>query len=323
MGHSVTKQSDQVIHDLLAAARCSAPAGGELPVPEDYDWDHPCRFPSPQLEKLGEFVARAEARMSEVLGARFGEGATLRADPPSQHYAGRLALPEGETPTYYVSLLRDNVTPCGLVMVSGELAQHWVAKALGGAATGQRDLSSLESALLWDVVAALAGAFSEVFQESGGVEVQCARDIATTPQLDEADGVGEYCVFGFRADEQAEQAAISFILTSDMLDATVSDGAGVAPALSPAEGRENVLASIGEVPVAAEVHLGTIDLTMHDVVTLEVGDVLMTDKTIDEPVEFLVGGKPVLWGFPVRCQGQYAFQVGVDPGSTQGRNQQE
>ena len=42
---------------------------------------------------------------------------------------------------------------------------------------------------------------------------------------------------------------------------------------------------------------------------LQVNDVIMLDKNIDEPVELMVEGRTIGYGWPAKFEGQYAITI--------------
>ncbi len=305
-------QSDSLISVFLAAAAKDQPP--HAPVEEDvsdYDWNAPSRFIPEQMVNLEQFAAQVGKEISKALGRQFREEVLLHADAPGQYYAERLPVLAEEASNYCASLMTDGEN-CGLVAIPAERTMEWVAKVLGGSPPSgeERELSSLESALLQDILASATRAFSDVFEQAGGGRVQCGKEISTTPELPGTGPTDDYLLLSFRADDEDEQAAISLILNSELMAPAAGDSGGQKEnQRSPDELRKDILTSLERANVTAEVMLGTIDLTMRGMMNLEKGDVLLINGKTEEPVELIVQGKPVLSGFPVCCEGQYALQV--------------
>ncbi len=308
-----TSKSDRAILSFLTAAKNSPPVESEPTEAVDYDWNAPCSFTSAQLDKLERFAARAAKGIAGKLSVQLHEEIKLWTDPPSQHYAGRLALLEGPADSCHFPVTREDGEQCGLVVIPGELAREWVGKALGGAETASdsdREFSSLESALMRDVVVAVVEVLSSEYRAVGGSELQCGQQVSAEDALPEARDEDEYCLLAFRVGEGDDQAAVSFVLASDVLAEVVSTGIAAQPGDKPSEdSRENLLACIDQATVTATVSLMTINLSLRQVMNLEVGDVLMADTRVGQPLELLVGGGVVFSGHPVSCDGQYALQI--------------
>ena len=308
-----TSKSDQAIFNLLSAAKGGESVESESIETTDYDWNVPCRFTPVQLEKLEWFVQKAATVISDKLTAQLQEDAGLRSDPLTQHYAGRLAMLEGGADSFHFTVTRENGEQCGLVVIPGQLAREWVGNALGGsesASDNEHEFSSLEAALMRDVIVAVVEAFSSEYHGISGGALQCGAQVSAEESLPDAKSEDEYCLLVFRIGEEKDQATISFILDSDLLTGVASSGiAAQSSERPPGEAREHMLACVNQAAVMATVSLMTVDLSMRQVMNMEIGDVLMSELCVGQPLELLVGGKYVASGYPVSCEGQYALQI--------------
>lgn len=306
-------KSDQAILNLLTAAKKGPPAEVEPIEATDYDWNAPSSFTLAQIEKLQRFAARGATEIARMLGDQLHEEVKLLPEKLTQHYAARLGILEDRAESYNVPLAGEGGEQFGLVVIPGELARGWVAKALGStdsAADQERELSSLESALMQDTVATVVAALSAEFQAIGGRALQCGGQGPDKAALPEARDEREYCVLAFRASEESDQPAISFVLASDVLAEAINGAAASKSAgRPPEESRKDLLASIEAASVTATVALSTTGLTLREFMSLEEGDMLVTDSRVDRPLELLVNGEAVLSGHPVSCDGQYALQI--------------
>jgi flagellar motor switch protein FliM len=304
-------KSDSSIFSLLAAAKKGPPVEPDPVEASDYDWDVPCRFTPPQLENLGKFSEGVATAVAEKLSVQFHEETQLFGGGPTQHYAGRLSLLDAATGRFYFPITREDGEQCGLVVIPAELARQWVGKALGAPAAtgdGEHEFSTLESALMRDVIVAVVEALSNEYRPLSGVTLQCGMQVPVDNALPEARSEDEYCVMAFRLGQAKDQAGVSFILSSDLLGAVATSGITV-QAENPGETRANMQACIALAPVTATVSLMTLDLSLREVLNLEVGDVIISDKIVGETLEVLVGGAVVLSGLPVNCDGHYSLQI--------------
>ena len=304
--------SDRAILRFLAEAKKGSPPEAESIEATDYDWNVPCNFTLAQLKKLDQFVARVGVGIAKKLSAQLHEKMILQADQPTQHYAGRLALLHEQSDSYYVSIAREGGEQCGLVVISGELARGWVDKALGSAETAadsEREFSPLESALMHDIVATAVDALSAEFQATGGCALQCGRQVPAEAALPEVRDEDEYCVLAFREGQGDAGAAVSFVLASDVLAETIVARQSVDTHSEDPQGAP--LACIGQALVTAAAYLVTVDLSLREVMSLEVGDVLVTETKVGQAIDLLVSGGVVLSGCPASCDGHFALQIGT------------
>ncbi len=318
---SATSKSDRMISDFLAAANKQSSSAPEEPEAIDYDWDSPSSFTLSELENLETFTAQAGIEIAKALSGQIHEEVELQAEKPGQYYAGKLSLLQSETANYCVSLSADGTKTCGLIAIPGKQTIEWVAKVLGGSASDseqERELSSLEAALLQDILDSVTKAFSSVFRQAGGKTLKPGTEVSPKAELPEADPSDEYTLLSFRTSPDEKQPTISIILTCDVL----ADATGARKAEQDNESPENIrkkmLATVEQTHVEGFVSLGTADLTVREVMGLEEGDVMLIHKKIDEPTEFIVHGKAVLSGYLSRCEGQYALRI-AKPEKTAGK----
>ena len=306
-------ESDSAVLKLLAAAKNSPPAACEDVEAADYDWNVPSRFTASELDNVGRMSEKAAVEIARELSSQLHEETPVRAVGPSQHYAGRLELLDPDSDNLPFCVTRADQSPCGLVLIPGELARSWVGKALGGSTAdgaADREFSTLEAALLRDVVEAIVNAFSSQYRMVSDQTIECGRQASGSDGLGEVKSDDEYCVLSFGIGAQEGQPAISFVLSSDILGQAAGGGTvSQAGDASPEDSREKLLACVRQASVTATVSLMTTNLSLRDVMELEVGDVLIADKCVGQPLEVLVGGSVVLSGHPVSCDGQYALQI--------------
>ena len=311
MGRSMTQattQSAQAILQLLAAAGPPPPPPEETGV-TDYDWNSPCGFTSSQIERLQYLVGSVSGEMSAALRARINDDVELKPGPLTQCYAEQLLSKENDTKKYYVSLASESSAMCGFVMVSAELANQWVAKVLGGASTEAKDLSSLESTILIDIVESLMVAFNRQFQSAGGLEFRCEKDVSSSPNLPPDASVEEYTILSFRTSEDSDQDEVQLILTSGVLTPVVNAGGKPTSSKSPEQIQKDIVACIEQVNIKADVILGKGKFTLREIMSLENGDVLLMDTEIGQRTALTVNDVKILYGYPVCCSGRNALQV--------------
>jgi flagellar motor switch protein FliM len=339
--------------DLLAqaVAETQGAAGSNA---RDFDWRTPARFTLPQRERLDAFARQAAARISAELRSLLRRPMAFTAGPVAQHYGRDLWKPD-QTPVYAVPLTGPGGQTCGMVTLTPELAIHWVERLLGGGdstaegnappaapkdkATGLRTLSSLEQALLVDIVAAMVKAFCAAAKETGGKPVQHVETVATdqSPLADAARH--EFCrlvltaeaagpptpdaatpgtptpsaptpdAAAAPADAMTIPGSITLCLLSDLLTAIADPDSLKNPPRKAEDIHKDLLGCLAGVPVTATARLGAAVATMRDIASLEPGDILLLRRAVNEPVELVVKGNTVQVGLPVTSGGFYALQI--------------
>lgn len=313
---SAASKFDRMISGLLAAANKQPSSAPEEIETVDYNWDSPSSFTLSELENLETFNAQACIEIAKALSGQIHEEVELQADKPQQYYAEKLPILQSETANYCISLSTDEAGTCGLIAIPGKQTVEWVAKVLGGSAGNseqERELSSLEAALLQDILDSVTKAFSSVFGQAGGKTLKPGTEVSPKAELPDANPSDEYTLLSFRTGPDEKQPVISIILTCDVLAGAAGGQAGDQKDgqdnKSPENTRKKMLTTVEQAYVEGYVSLGTADLTIREVMGLEEGDVMLIHKKIDDPAEFIVHGKTVLSGYLSRCEGQYALRI--------------
>lgn len=283
---------------------------GDPPEVVDYDWHAPARFTRQQLARLEQFVATVAEGLSRTLAGILAKPVEVKADAIVQQFGCGEDASDGDG-AYRgrIVIVNQADLPCGTITLPGTCATRWVAGLLGGsheAGNSDRELSSLENALLTDATTTVIQTFSELMLAKGAMQLrldgQMTRDAAVLPG---SDG-GEFCKLDFH-DEASP--VLSILLASDLLDPVAADGQP-----NPDDGRgdtdqADMAGHLMNATVISVVTLGQARLSMQEILSIAPGDVLLLDKQIGEPIEVAVQGKDVLAGLPATCKGQYAVKI--------------
>ena len=277
----------------------------------DYDWTRPCRFTHAGLRKLNDFAQQAAEQVSRGLGAKLREDVRFEPEPVAQYYAPALLKAAEGAVQYSIALAQQGASPCGAIAFPQAAAIAWVQKLLGSAgdeASTDRELSSLETALLLDLAGTIAEAFSATAQAAGGPAlVPSGQVIKGNYPLPQGQAL-EFCKIAFRqaGDGGAE---VALVILSDRLLPVAGAQVSRQTGPSQADQRQHVRGHLDRVAVRAEAWLGTAQVAMCDVMALAPGDVLLLERKVDEPIGLSVQGNVVLQGFPVACDGRNALKV--------------
>jgi len=316
----LTSQFDvHLIGHLLAAARARGGTGAEEAPIVEYDWKAPCRFTPDQVSRLEKFAKDMAASVSTALGEVLRVQTPMESAGVRQHYAPDLQAWQGQADAYCVALA-DGETRCGLVALNRSCAAGWVGRLLG-AASGDlaevRELTSVETAILLDMLATVTDAFSQTFQKAGGKKLAAVSGLLEGQEIEDLigrDPTKDYCKIALRPAEADAQPILTFVVTCEAMEGVAGGTKGKAATASPEAVRKAVMACLEQAPIAVRIRLGESQVTMGDLMRLEAGDVLLLNKGVDEPAEVLVEGRPVMTGFPSTCQGQYALRIAARVG---------
>jgi flagellar motor switch protein FliM len=300
-------------HRLVQAAQTQPYLPPAEPVSE-YDWKSPVRFTAAQLRKLETATGEIAAELGRALSGLLKTSVQLDPRGVLQHYGADVAVGGPGELGFFAPLAGEDKRRCGWIALSPKAAADWVARLLGGAPSpaagtpGRRDLSPLERSLLVDIVSASTTAFSAVVRKLGSRALRSQDAIAPQPELAAEEQLQEYCRLSFRGDAKGPDIRCDFIVLSEHL-APLAAPEGKRELTPPAELHKHLLGHLGQAVVEAEAKLGAATLMVQDVMSLEVGDVLVTQTRLGEPIVLEVQGQVVLKAVPVLSDGCYALRV--------------
>jgi flagellar motor switch protein FliM len=309
------RAQDLLLVERLCTAARRRPAAAPPAGAADYDWGRPCRFTRAERGRLDALAAKAAARAAAELGAALRAEVALESSPAAERYTASLAL--DEVPAYYLELREASARPAGLVRLPAFLAAAWIDKLLGGGARAGgpvRRLSAMETTLLGYISGALAAALSAASQECGGPALKEAPAITTVPPpgvLGAQDA--EVCQFTLRPtsppQEDRNATDIVVLLRSDLLEAVAGPSPAPRPLVRPEDVRAAILGHFAKTRVTITARVGTADVLVRDLVSLEPGDVIVLRTGREEPITLTVDGVAILRGRPAQSQGLYAVRV--------------
>jgi flagellar motor switch protein FliM len=303
-----------VIRRLLDGAK-AAPDPADQPQADDYDWNAPHRLTAAQTRRLQRLTEDAAKAVAQALARLLHAEVRLQPSQPTQHYAPALSAAAAEEAHYAVALETADGRRAGALTLAPQKAAGWVALLLGGGGgqdAAEREMSTLEKAILADAMGAVTAAVSGVIQAAGGPQLGPAGDLhrGEYPLGREEDAYGRVAFL-----EEGEQppGGISFIVLLDVLEGAVGPGGEAVAAAAAAEQdvRDDLIRHLERValPIAVSTRA---ELTMRDILALEPGDVILTDLNSDEPMDVLVAGRRTFAGRPVASGGRYAVQIAAD-----------
>lgn len=283
----------------------------------EYDWHDPHYFSSEQLVKLDGFAQVA----AQAMGARFSDFCRAEFDvivsSITQHFAGE----------YFDDVSGDRQKDClavfgaspesprGWIGMPEQTASDWTRRLLGDSGTEEdtsRTLSALEESLLLDLTSALIEAFSTC---SAAYSFRPVGDLVKgRPPLDLPD-TEELCKLSFevrKADSEKGSPAYLVIPCSEL--ASVA-GKTLPPVneFSDNDISRAILDHLREMTVTVTAQLDSTTLTFEEVMNLQVDDMLLLDKTLEEPIEMIVDGRELLSGRPAKSAGKYAVVITAVP----------
>jgi flagellar motor switch protein FliM len=278
----------------------------------EYNWNQPRYFDRRQLNRLDGLTKRMAKKINLKLDEYFSNQFDVNVVSATQHFAAELVsqtIEKGQN-DYYLAFGADQDHFCGLISISSRTSIIWATKLLGDSESEvedeDRDLSQLEESLVCDLLSALLSTF---FQN--GLDFQPAKYIDRRHFPLELKGSEELykIVFGIKKAEQEKSDEVSIVIQSSKLVSVVGKSKQIDRGFSADDISKAILAHMQQMPVFITAQLSSVVLTLSEIMSLEVGDILLLDKKVNEPVEVVTSGRTALLGWPAKSAGKYAIVI--------------
>jgi flagellar motor switch protein FliM len=304
--------SKEKIHQLLIAVG-SGPLEDTTGIKAtEFNWNKPHYFDRKQLNRLDDFTKRVVRSMSVKFVDFCHSEFDVTVVSTEQHFAAELvnqAMESGQN-DYYLAFGNDQDHPCGLISIPTQTAFVWATQLLGDPESevddSGRDLSQLEESLLLDLLSALIQAFSQK-----NWDFQPGRNIARRLFPIELKGTEELCKISLdvkKTDQEKGTEAYILILCSK-LESVVGKAEQAVGSFSADDISKAILGHMQKMPIYITAQLASTVLTLKEIMSLEVGDILLLDKKVNEPIELITSGRTALLGRPARLAGKNAVVI--------------
>lgn len=304
--------SRKKIQQLLAAVG-SAPTEDTTQIEAtEYDWHRPHCFSGAQLNKLDLFTKKVAAEVACKFADFYQSDFDVTVGSTTLHFAAELFDQASEQQNnYYLAFGTDQRHRCGLVSISAQAAVAWTTRLLGDSESKEepdRDLSQLEESLLLDIASSVVEAISG---SHNGLDFQLAGDIVKDHLPLELQGPEEVCriIFNIKKADSDDSSEVCLLVLCNELRTVVAKTAQTNSQISDKDIANAMLDHLQEMPVCITAQLASVVLTFEEIISLQVNDILLLDKKIDEPTELLVDGQTLLRGRPAKSAGNYAVVI--------------
>jgi flagellar motor switch protein FliM len=312
-GNIVNNPGRERLNQLMKAARARPGRDEAPPEAPQYNWHEPHYFSRAQFLKLNDFVKRAMAALAEKFSGFCSSEFEVAADSVTQHFASEFATPAsgGAASDYRLPFGPDPEHPCGLIGLPDETALIWARQLLGDAESDKgsgKTLSQLEESLLLDLASALVEGFSH---SGAGAGLHLAGSIVRGLWPLPAAGTEELSKISISVKRTGSQDASKayFLITCEMLKSVIGLGAKTSAQFSANDVSRAILSHLQTMPVTVTAQLASTTLTFGEVMNLQVDDILLLDKKVDEPAELIIDDRTVYCGWPAKSAGKYALTI--------------
>lgn len=309
--------SSQRINELLTAARSAPKEETADTQAADYNWHEPHYFSSAQLLKLDDFVKKVAAALARKFAGFCRSEFDVIIASTTQYFAEEFLKPrlDGPSRDHYLVFGADPKHPCGLLGIPEETALIWARQLLGDAESAKdsgKSLSQLERSLLLDLTSALVEAFSAAYVIA---DMHPAADIVQGQWPLELSGIEELCKISFTVKKTGSEGSSEayFMMVSEKLEPAVGKSTSTSDRFSANDISRAILNHLQTAPVPVTVRLASTTLTFEEIINLQADDILLLDRRVDEPLELIVDGRTVYYGWPAKFGDKYAVAIAPAP----------
>lgn len=301
------------IQQLLAAIGSELTEDTTQIKAAEYNWRQSHYFSSDQIRKLDDFARKAAAAMVKKFVALCHSDFSVTIASITQHFAEELfgQSSDSKQHDYYLAFGTDKDKPCCLISMPSQTAIIWATQLLGDCESEEnsnRDLSQLEESLLLDIASALVEAISK---SHSSFNFQPAKSIVKAELPFELQGAEEFCKITFNVEQidSKNGSEAHLLMPCSKLEPVAGQIKKAAGEFSSEDISKAILEHLQEMPVSITAQLASAVLTFEELISLQVDDILLLDKKIDEPAELIVEGQTLFRGWPAKSTGKYAVAI--------------
>jgi flagellar motor switch protein FliM len=308
--------SREKIQQLLAAVGSGPKEDTAQPEVAEYDWQQPHYFSSEQLKKLEDLTKEVTREIAEKFAKFCNSDFDVTVVSITEHFADQLRSQdlENKQKTYYLPFGADQDHQYGLICIPAKTAFVWATQLLGDSESEEdsgRNLSQLEESLLLDIASALLEAFSSPLPSAA---FHPDTSIVKRPLPLELQGTEALCkiTFQIKKNDQENGSEAYILILCDRLEPMVGKTAQATGKSSAEEISKAITDRIQNMKVSVRAQLASTVLTFEDIMNLRPNDILLLNKSIDEPIELLVEGRAVCLGWSAKSAGRHAVVIAAD-----------
>jgi len=312
MSRAANNLSKEKIHQLLIAVGSGQMEDTTGIEATEYNWNQPHYFDTKQLNKLDNFTKKVAKAMTVKFVDFCHSEFDVTVVSTKQHFAAGLvdqAMESGQD-DYYLAFGTDQDHPCGLISIPTKTAFIWATQLLGDPESEEensgKDLPQLEESLLLDLLSALIEAFSQKIWD-----FQPAKNIVRRLFPLELKGTEELCkiTFDVKKTGQEKNSEAYILILCNKLESVVGKASETIGAFSAEDISKAILGNMQQMPVCITAQLASTVLTLEEIVSLEVGDILLLDRKVNESIELIINSRTSFRGRPSKSAGKHAVVI--------------
>ncbi len=277
----------------------------------EYNWHQPHCFSSNQLKKLDLFMEKTAQCCAVKFGQLYHSDFNATIVSTTQHFANELMDSARNLSDYYLAFGPNQDQISGIVGIPSQTAIYWTTQLLGDTNSEEnsdRDLSQLEKSLLFDITSDIIEALSD---SQDIYELQPADEIAGDQIPIEFEGTEELCkiTFSIKNADLGNPYEAYFLIFCDELETIIGQKVETSEDISAQDISKVMLDYVQKALFFVTAQLGSTVLTFEEIMSLQVNDILLLDKMVDEPAELIVEGQTLFRGRPAKSSGKHAVVI--------------
>ncbi len=281
---------------------------------EEYSWYEPHYFNNEQLVKLAELTEQIAINIHEKFVDLCRNEFDVSIISTAQHYANELSEKAltSEEKEFYVTFGAEKEHQFGFIGIPERAALSWAKQLLGDSEVSEdseKEFSKLEESLLLDLASALIKIFSELFLNNGDIYLE--RNLVKQKWPLEIQSTEELCKICFNIKKHDSENATTayFVIPCGKLGPVLGVNLLNEDNSIKSDINKKILDHLGLTQVNLTAKLACSYLSFEDVMNLQVDDIVVLEKRVDEPIELMVGDRTVCYGWPGKCSGEYILKI--------------
>ncbi len=299
------------IQQILAAVGSRAEDDKTDDLAHDvHDWHQVRYFDQLQRQAVEDLGRKVAPLFADALKRAFKEEFMVQWSQVHETIASQYKDEGLDDNAFLAFQTKDGPAIHGVLALPKATTQDWVTRLMGGSTEAGETvtLSPLEITLLSDIATSLVDAFSSSYRIPLDALPPLSVAHISTP-LEDTD---ELCImaFTFKEENAAEETSQTFsiVIPCCQLVQTLEGTGQPAP---PSQDRlsEALHEHVDNIPVQITAEFASTRLTLEQAMGLNVGDVLLMGKDLDDPMALKINNRLVFYGKPVKCEDHYAVVV--------------
>ena len=274
------------------------------------NWGKSHYFNVDQVKEINNFAEIVARKCTEKFAQLYNNQFNVKIDSVTQHFGSEFIAPDSTENNYYLAFDNEG-QPFGLVCISCETAFVWVTQLLGDTKSEEDskiNLSQLECSLLFDVASSIVEAFSD---SSDNYDLQPHSEIIKDRLPVEPEVTEELCKITFNVEQVDSQKPTNayLLILCDKINSVVEQDVQAIEDFSAEDIAKAMHSHVNRYPLSVAARLGSAILTFEEVISLQVDDILLLDKSVNDPADLIIEGKTILQGRLVKSDGKHAMLI--------------